>query len=162
MQLQGTVGEANVSKLQVGQASNISIAALAGGAPVTGTVASIDRVATISSGVPVYGVAVDIAKPPATARIGMTATAQVVLATKANAFTISNLAIRSQGGRRYVEALKAGAPVEVTPVFGITNGTITEITSGLEEGDLVVLPQPAAAATRSPSGGGVNVPGLRP
>ena len=53
----------DVAKLKIGQAATITVDAVAPGSSMSGTVSSIDPVATISGGVPVYGVDVLIAKP---------------------------------------------------------------------------------------------------
>jgi hypothetical protein len=111
-------------------------------------------VATIQQGVPVYGVDVTIDLLSQALRPGMSGTAQVIIASKQGVLTVPNLAIRSQGGRRYVQVLKDGEAVDTEVTFGIANDTVTEVSSGLEEGQLVVLPQPRAGSTTRPGGPG--------
>ena len=155
VQLHGTVGEADVSKLKLGQVARITIDALgADNTRMTGKVTGIDPVATIQQGVPVYGIDVTIDIASAGVRPGMSGTANVILATRQDVLTVPNLAIKSQGGRRYVQVLRDGQPVDVAATFGISNDTVTEVTGGdLQEGDLVVLPQPRTGATAAPAGG---------
>jgi multidrug efflux pump subunit AcrA (membrane-fusion protein) len=153
IQLHGTVGEADVSKLKLGQVARITIDAL-GDTRMTGKVTGIDPVATIQQGVPVYGVDITIDIASAGVRPGMSGTANVILATRQDVLTVPNLAIKTQAGRRYVQVLQDGQPVDVAATFGISNDTVTEITGGdLKEGDQVVLPQPRTGATAAPAGG---------
>ena len=151
--LHGTVGEADVAKLKLSQVASVTVDAV-GTARMTGKVTSIDPVATIQQGVPVYGVDVTIDIPNPQVRAGMSGTANVVIASKQGVLTVPNLAIRSQGGRRFVQVLKDGEAVDTDVTFGIANDTVTEVASGLEEGQTVVLPQPRAGATNRPGGFG--------
>src|SRR3989442_342844 len=141
--LHGTVGEADVAKLKLSQVASVTVDAV-GTARMTGKVTSIDPVATIQQGVPVYGVDVTIDIPNPQVRAGMSGTANVVIASKQGVLTVPNLAIRSQGGRRFVQVLKDGEVSDADVTFGIANDTVTEVSSGLEEGQVVVLPQPPA------------------
>jgi multidrug efflux pump subunit AcrA (membrane-fusion protein) len=155
VQLHGTVGEADVSKLKLGLVANITIDALGATTRMTGKVTGVDPVATIQQGVPVYGVDVTIDVPNASIRPGMSGTANVILVSRQDVLTVPNLAIKTQGTRRYLQVLKDGQPVDVDATFGISNDTLTEVTGGgLKEGDLVILPQPRAGATTAPNRGG--------
>ncbi|MDP9265403.1 MAG: HlyD family efflux transporter periplasmic adaptor subunit [Chloroflexota bacterium] len=160
VQLHGTVGESDVSKLKLGLVANITVDALGATTRMTGKVTGVDPVATIQQGVPVYGVDVTIDVPNALIKPGMSGTANVILVSRQDVLTVPNLAIKTQGTRRYVQVLKDGQPVDVDATFGIANDTLTEVTGGgLKEGDLVVLPQARAGATVAPNRGGQQVPG---
>ena len=155
VQLHGTVGEADVSKLKLGLVANITIDALGATTRMTGKVTGVDPVATIQQGVPVYGVDVTIDVPNASIRPGMSGTANVILVSRQDVLTVPNLAIKTQGTRKYLQVLKDGQPVDVDATFGISNDTLTEVTGGgLKEGDLVILPQARAGATTTPNRGG--------
>lgn len=158
--LRGTIGEADVARLKLGQIASITIDAVSADKRFTGTVTSLDPVATLQQGVPVYGVDVtlDVADPEI--RAGMTATANIIIASKRDVLVVPNLAIRNIGGQRGVQVMRNGEPVELlTVAFGIANDQVTEVTSGLEEGDVVVLPTARAAATPQFGGGQFRVPG---
>jgi multidrug resistance efflux pump len=160
VQLHGTVGESEVSKLKLGLVANITVDALGATTRMTGKVTGIDPVATIQQGVPVYGVDVTIDVPNASLKPGMSGTASVILVSRQDVLTVPNLAIKTQGTRRYLQVLKDGQPVDVDATFGIANDTLTEVTGGgLKEGDLVILPQPRAGATVAPNRGGGQGPG---
>ena len=160
VQLHGTVGEAEVSKLKLGLVANVTVDAIGAATRMTGKITGIDPVATIQQGVPVYGVDVTIDIANAAIKPGMSGTASVILASRQDVLTVPNLAVRTQGTRRYVQVLRDGQPVDVEATFGIANDTLTEVTGGdLKEGDLVVLPQARAGATVAPNRGGQQIPG---
>jgi len=152
----GTVGEADIAKLKLGQVATVTVDAVGGSSRMTGKVTALDPVATIQQGVPVYGVDITVDVPNAQVRPGMSGTANVILASRQDVLVVPNLAVRSQGNRRFVQVLKDGQPVDADVMFGISNDTVIEVTSGLQEGDTVVLPQPRAAASGQPrqQGGG--------
>ena len=77
VQLHGTVGESEVSKLKLGLVANITVDALGASTRMTGKVTGVDPVATIQQGVPVYGVDVTIDVPNASIKPGMSGTASV-------------------------------------------------------------------------------------
>jgi len=102
----------------------------------------------VSQGVPVYGVDVtlDVADPAL--RGGMTGSANVIIATARDVLVVPNTAIKTLGGRRGVQVMKDGETIDITDVaFGISNDSVTEVKSGLAEGDLVVLPTARTTTT---------------
>ena len=159
--LHGTVGEADVAKLRPGQVATVAVDAVGTGTRMTGKVTVIDPAATIQQGVPVYGVDVTLDVPNAQVRPGMSGTASVIIASRTNVLTVPNLAVRTTAGRRGLQVLRDGQPVDSDATLGISNETVTEVASGLQEGDLVVLPQPRAttpAQQNQPRIGGGGVP----
>ena len=108
VQLHGTVGESDVSKLKLGLVANIVVDALGATTRMTGKVTGLDPVATIQQGVPVYGVDVTIDVPNPSIKPGMSGTANVILVSRQDVLTVPNLAIKTQGTRRYVQVLKDG------------------------------------------------------
>lgn len=150
--LHGTIGEADVARLQVGQVATVTVDAIGTDRRLTGRVTNIDPQASIQQGVPVYGVDITLALEEPAIRAGMSGTASVIVASKRDVLVVPNLAIRNLGGRRGVQVLREGQAVDVTEVrFGIANEQVTEVLAGLEEGELVVLPTARAGAT--PAGG---------
>ncbi len=164
--LHGTVGEADVARLRMSQAATITIDAIGTDKRLTGKVTSLDPVATIQQGVPVYAVDVTLDISDPAIRPGMSGTANVITASKRDVLVVPNIAIRSITGRRGVQVLRDGQPVDDTEVqFGIANEQVTEVLSGLAEGDLVVLPSARLGATPRvgfPGPGGGGPPGGGP
>ena len=157
MVLHGTIGEADVAKLKLGQVANVTVDALSG-QRMTGKVTSLDPVATISQGVPVYGIDIAIDVPASGLKAGMSASAGVILASKQNVLTVPNTVIRTVNGQRGVQVLKGGEVVDTAVTLGIANDTVTEVLSGLAEGDAVVIPQARATTSAQPNRG-VQIPG---
>ena len=159
MVLHGTVGEADIAKLKLGQVANVTVDALTG-QRMTGKVTSLDPVATISQGVPVYGIDIAVDVPASGLKAGMSGTAAVILASKQNVLTVPNTTIRTVNGQRGVQVLRGGEVVDTAVTFGLANDTVTEVVSGLAEGDAVVIPQARAAASGQPNRGPqIGVPG---
>ena len=154
--LHGTIGETDVAKVKLGLVANVTVDAVTAAGRMTGRVTSLDPVATIQSGVPVYGIDVTIDLPNSQVKPGMTGTATVIIASKQGVLTVPNLAIRTTAGRRYLQVLKDGEAVDTDVTFGIANDTTTEVVSGVAEGDLVVLPAARATATARPGAGGAG------
>jgi macrolide-specific efflux system membrane fusion protein len=63
-----------------------------------------------------------------------------------------------QGRQKYVNVLFEGQQVQVPVTTGLSNDTLTQITSGLNEGDTVVLSTTTTAAPRVGGPGGVGGP----
>jgi multidrug efflux pump subunit AcrA (membrane-fusion protein) len=152
--LHGTIGESDVAKVKLGLVANVTVDAVNAAGKMTGRVTSLDPLATIQSGVPVYGIDVTIDLPNSQVKPGMTGTATVIVASRQGVLTVPNLAIRTTGTRRYLQVLKDGEAVDVDATFGIANDTTTEVLTGVAEGDLVVLPAARATATARPGTGG--------
>ena len=156
--LHGTIGESDVAKLKIGQVANLTVDALTG-QRMTGRVVSLDPVATIQSGVPVYGIDIAVDVPASGIKAGMSASASVILASKQNVLTVPNTTIRTVNGQRGVQVLKDGEVVDTAATFGLANDTVTEVVTGLAEGDVVIIPTVRATTTSANPNRGVQIPG---
>ncbi|MDP6347233.1 MAG: HlyD family efflux transporter periplasmic adaptor subunit [Dehalococcoidia bacterium] len=89
--------------------------------------------------------------PDVQPREGMSASVEIVVEMKRGVLLVPNRAVHSAQGSQVV-SLVAGEVVEERPVeVGLSDGRYTEIISGLQEGDEVVLPE---SAVITPRGGG--------
>ncbi|MDB4978090.1 MAG: family efflux transporter subunit [Candidatus Peribacteria bacterium] len=106
------------------------------GQTFTGTINDINTTAAESSGVVSYDVAITMPAPKdLTILSGMTTTVTIETTHKDNILVVPNLALKTQGGTTTVRK----ATGETVPVqTGVTNGKVTEIVSGLREGDSIV------------------------
>ncbi|HEU5314838.1 MAG TPA: efflux RND transporter periplasmic adaptor subunit, partial [Chloroflexota bacterium] len=151
------VDETDVAKIQLGQTVNVTLEAIPG-QRLAGRVAMVAPVATVQQGVVNYPV--QIAVDPAQAlaagvRPGMTATAQVVTQARDNTVVVPNRAVRTQGRNRMVEVQVADGKTEQRQVqVGLANDQQTEILSGLQPGDRVVIPGTTTAAPNLRGGPG--------
>jgi HlyD family secretion protein len=89
---------------------------------------------------------------------GMTASLSIITARADNVLLVPNRAIVSQGGRKVVNVMVNGRPTPVEVQTGRSSGTMTEVISGLKEGDEVVVElSPTNVVNplnRPPTGGG--------
>jgi macrolide-specific efflux system membrane fusion protein len=143
--------EADTTKLKIGQAASVSFDALTG-VSAAGKVTAIDMSSTTTNNVVQYGVTISLTSKPAGIRLGQTTTVQVTVAKATNVLYVPTAAVRTIGGQSSVTVIQNGKQVVKTVQIGIKGDQGTEITSGLNVGDRVVL----SASTGS---GGVQLPG---
>jgi macrolide-specific efflux system membrane fusion protein len=94
------------------------------------------------SNVTTYTVDVVPARIPALMRSGMTATVTFLIAAKDDVLRVPTHALRSDGDRKSVLVPGAdGVPREQTVETGVSDGRQTEILSGLDDGDKVLIAQ---------------------
>mgnify|MGYP001487144776 FL=1 len=97
--------------------------------------------------------------------IGMNASVTMLLEIKENVLIVPAQAIQSDKGREVVTLLGQDqmTTTSVPVSIGITNGDQTEIISGLEEGQVVLIPgaSDASITISSPSDGSTDRPGRR-
>ncbi|GAA4608510.1 hypothetical protein GCM10023195_33430 [Actinoallomurus liliacearum] len=144
----GDFTEADVAKLKKGQSATVTFDAVQS-AQASGKVTAIDQTATTSNNVVQYGVTVSLTDPPAGLRIGATATVRVTTARAENVLYVPTAAVRTAGGRSTVTVLQGGKQVVQVVQAGVQGDQGTEITSGLKEGDQVLI----ALSSTAGSGG---------
>jgi len=151
--------EIDVPGVEKGQWAVISIDAL----PDTlleGEVVSVSPLPKVEAGVVSYEVKVSFNVPQGSnLRVGMSATAEIVLSDRSNVLLVPDRAIRYDGqGSPVVQVLVTREPEGTTEieersvVIGLSDGFQTEIISGLWEGEMVVIEAPAESD--EPSGPG--------
>jgi macrolide-specific efflux system membrane fusion protein len=128
-------------------------------ATFTGKIASIDTNGVSSSGVTTYPAVIifDSGNDHIYPNMGVNAT--IITKVDTDVLTVPSAAVQTIGGSTTVRILRNGQPQVVDVQTGDSNDTETEITSGLNEGDIVVTGQTGGTATRtgattSPFGGG--------
>ncbi|SCG37509.1 efflux RND transporter periplasmic adaptor subunit [Micromonospora coxensis] len=152
LEVSAAVPEADATRLKAGMPATVSWNALPG-TTAAATLAAIDPNATTANDVVTYGVTLSLKDRPDAARPGQSVQVTVTLDTAENVVAVSALAVTSAGNRHTVTVLDNGAPV-VRPVqVGLRGDQLVEITSGLTEGDRVVLPSTGGADTSTGGGG---------
>ncbi len=86
----------------------------------------------------------------------MSVTANIVLESKPDALMIKSSAIKTRGGSSYVEVLANGVPQQKNITAGDSNDTMTEITSGLNEGEEIITQTISGSANVQTSASGGN------
>jgi HlyD family secretion protein len=147
-----SLNEVDIAKIQLGQKATLTFDAVAD-LKITGKVAQIDSIGTVSQGVVNYNVKISFDTTDERIKPGMSVSAAIITNIKQDVLIAPNSAVKNQNGSAYVEmfdnALPAplagvqGSPSATPPrqqdvTVGISNDTSTEIISGIKEGDEIV------------------------
>lgn len=147
-----TLNEVDVAKVKIGQKAILTFDAIEN-LSITGNVASIDTVGTVSQGVVNYYVQINFDTQDDRIKPGMSTSVAIITDVKTDVLTVQNSAIKSQNAYFYVEMFEmpiatdvgtqgitsSSLPVQRVVTTGISNDTVSEITSGLSENDQIIL-----------------------
>ncbi len=139
MKIETYASENDVARLAVGDQAAVTLDAYGSGTTFPATVTAIAAAETEVNGAPAYEVTLHFTGNDNRIKDGMTGTAHIVAATRANALEVPTRLILSDGNRSFV-LVKSGSGTEKREVItGLTgdNG-MTEIVSGVSAGDQVV------------------------
>ena len=161
-----TLNEVDASKVALGQKATMTFDAV-DGLTLTGTVTQVDLIGTVTQGVVNYGVEITFDENSDQVKSGMTVTADIDTQVDTDVTEVPNSAIKTSGTTSYVQVVPAGTPIstageeisaaDITDqaiVPTITDGTYTEVTSGVKVGDEIVTKTITAAtkaATKTPT-----------
>jgi len=140
IKLTGVIDEIDVSKVKLGQEALITLDALPG-KEVEGRVTFISPASTIETGVVFYKTTIVLQNPDAELKDGMSANAEIILEQHNDVLLVPNRAIQGSLEKPWVEVLVNGKYESKNITMGLSDGTNTEVLSGLAEGEEVVLPQ---------------------
>ncbi|MFI6514061.1 efflux RND transporter periplasmic adaptor subunit [Spirillospora sp. NPDC050679] len=157
LQVVGRFTEADTTRLKAGQRATVTFDALPG-VSAAGRVTAIGPSPTTSDNVVKYPATITLDDKPSGVRLGQTATAEITVGRAEDALYVPSAAVRTAGGQSTVTVLRDGRRDTVRVETGVKGDQGTQITSGLEEGDRVVV---ATASTGGTSGNGGMVPGGR-
>ncbi|NWF77483.1 MAG: efflux RND transporter periplasmic adaptor subunit [Chloroflexi bacterium] len=142
IEMSGFIDELDIATVKVGQEASISLDALPD-TEVKGKVTFISPIGTNRAGIVSYATTITSENATEGLRDGMTATAEVVIERRTDVLVIPNKAIQGTWENPIVKVLVDGQIEEREITLGLTDGTNTEVLSGLEEGEKVVLPASA-------------------
>lgn len=153
MVLNISVSELQLANIQVGQSVIITIPGLPGKS-FSGTVKSIGTFGNYNNGISTFTVSIRVTGS-GTLKPGMTADAEIEVASVPNALMVPVEAVLQQGTQAEVEVLGPNG-VHLVPVqVGLVNSTYAQITSGLSAGQEVVTGSaslPSGTATYTGTG----------
>lgn len=143
IRMTGIIDEIDITKVEVGQQAILTIDALPGQS-LNGHVTFVSPFGTLTAGVVNFPVEIYIDRSENTTdlRGGLTATADIVIGKHENVLQVPNRAVKGLSGNYWVDVVTnaATASTERRPVkIGIQNKRNTEIISGLNEGELVLI-----------------------
>ncbi len=154
------VDETDVVDIAVGQTADLRFDALPD-ADISGTITQVADVPVIAGQLVTYPVRLAIDRTDAPVRLGMSSTATVVVQELADALIVPNRFIRLDRATQqaYVTVENdAGRFSEVPVQLGLRNETESQIVSGIDEGQRLVL---VARSTFDPFSGPPSGAGLR-
>ena len=160
---QVSLNEVDVAKVQLGQKATLTFDAI-DGLSIAGVVSDIDTVGTVSQGVVTYTVTITFDTQDDRVKSGMSVSAAIITNMKQDALTVPNSAVKTSNGSSYVllfnpplaETATSSAntgipspllPMEQSVTVGLSNDSVTEIVSGLTEGEQVVTRTIAGTTT---------------
>jgi multidrug efflux pump subunit AcrA (membrane-fusion protein) len=114
---------------------------------------------------PLFYAEITLDKQDPRVRPGMSVSAEIITDSKDNILIIPNSAIKTKGKTSYIETFDKQYPVTAKGVgitssvaprqqnieIGITNDTETEVISGLNDGDIIVIRTITGTITKAPS-----------
>lgn len=151
MQMELSLSDSEVLKLSVGDAAKVTIDAV--DSTYDAEVSYISEIGEYSSGSSTFAARVTFDND-GSLKIGMSGSAVISLEKAEDVLAVPVNAISTKGGKSFV-TVKSGEEESLVEVeTGITNGTFTEIKSGLSEGDKVTVRSDSSSDSRSDMPGG--------
>jgi HlyD family secretion protein len=132
-----SLNEVDVSKIALGDKVTLTFDAVAD-LDISGAVAEIDTIGTVSQGVVSYNVKINFDTQDERVKPGMSVSANIITEVKTDVLQVSNAAVQSDNNGSYVQILDNGQPHSVPVGVGLANDSFTEITNGLNVGDQVI------------------------
>ncbi len=130
--------ETDATKLQIGQPATVSFSALST-VQAAGTVTNVDLDSTLVSNVVTYYATIALTKVPTGVKPGMTASATVTVDKREGVLDLPSAAVRGTGTVGAVTVVNGAVQTTKSVGVGLRGDTTTEITSGLNVGDTVVI-----------------------
>lgn len=150
----GTVSDSQVDLVAAGQTAQVTPAGST--QALLGKITAISPAATISSGVATFGVTAQLSDTSNSIRPGISATVSIVVNQVVHVLTVPTSAIHTSATGNTVLVLVNGTPQSVSVQVGASDPTRTEILSGLQLNQVVVI---AVVTSSVPSSGSGTVLG---
>jgi multidrug efflux pump subunit AcrA (membrane-fusion protein) len=144
----GTVSDSQVDLVAIGQTAQIDAAGST--QAVLGKITAISPAATITSGVATFGVTATLGDASNSIKPGISATVSIVVNQVVHVLTVPTSAVHTTAAGNTVQVMVNGAPQTVSVQVGASDPTRTEIVSGLQLNQVVVI---AVVTSSVPSSG---------
>jgi HlyD family secretion protein len=146
------IPEVDIDRIQLGQDVSLTFDAVPNNL-YAGVVTDVGRVGTSVQGVVNFGVEVEVLKPDASIKPGMTAAVNIIVSQIDNVLLVPNRAVRVQDGKRVIFVMRDGVPTTVEVTLGSSSDSDSEVVGGdLEVGDVIVLNPPLIFSQNGPPG----------
>lgn len=151
LRIELSLSENDIVQVAVGDTVDITVDAIRDWQQ-SGTITAIAPAADTSSGVVAYNAQIDFSDNDPRLLVGMTANLTIVTDQRENILIVPNSALLPKGAGRVVQVVGAdGNPQEVDVTIGISDGIVSEVLSGLEEGQTIIS-TPTSRTNDGPNG----------
>jgi HlyD family secretion protein len=148
-----TLNEVDIAKVKIGQKTTLTFDAISD-LIILGEVIEVDSIGTVSSGVVNYTIKISLDTQDERIKPGMTISTTIIIEKKENVFLLPSSAIKNKNENNYVEVFNdslllndgrsntisgKNKPEQKIIQIGISDDTKTEIISGLNEEDVIVI-----------------------
>lgn len=133
-----TLTEADISRAKLGQKATITFDSIAD-KTFTGSLTSIDTVGGVSSSVVSYPIAITLDTNSDLLFPNMAATISIIVDSRDQVLVVPSSAIKTTDGQSVVQTYNHNTLASAVVTTGLTDGANTEIVSGLEEGDTIIV-----------------------
>lgn len=134
MQVAISLNEVDAAKVSAGDRVALSLDALPE-LMLTGKISKIDTIGKTTQNVVTYGAEIELDEQNAALKPGMSVSAEIAVVEKKNVLTLPNAALTTTNGKTTVRTTNGAKEVKI----GVTDDVMTEIVSGLSEGDGVLI-----------------------
>ncbi len=141
--------ESDVDKLKVGQTATVTPDALSG-VELGARVSAMSPVGTTSSGVVSYDVTLTLDQSDSSVKPGMSASVAVIVG-QAQGVNVPNAAVSGTGSLATVTVLSNGKQTQQQVAVGLRGDSRTQIVSGLNAGEQVVIKTTLPSLTSTPT-----------
>lgn len=154
--LEASLAESDVINIKLDMPVNLEVDAFAG-QDFAGKVSEITLAPVVTANISSYPIKINLEDTENKLRVGLSADAEIILEQKENVLTIPTAAVISRNGQNFVNKLNNGQ-LELVPVeLGLIGDTQSEVTSGLQlDEEIVVSVIENSGATQGFGFGGGN------
>ena len=138
LQVKAGFSETDAARVAPGQPATVTFPALPT-TEVAAHVVAVDATSTLVSNVVTYTATLALDNAAQAVRPGMSANVSVVVAMANNVLHVPTSALRGNGATGTVSVMRAGKQATIPVTVGVRGDQDVEVTSGLSEGDVVVV-----------------------
>ncbi len=148
-----SIDETEITSIAVGSVTRITLDAHPE-QQLLGAVSRVGLLGTSVSGLVNYAVRIEFEPTDLALKPQMTASVDIISDTRENALVVPNRALKRDAEGKFVEILRGGEVVKLYITTGISSNEFTEVVSGLEEGQEIIIAKPRDAVISTGMFGG--------
>jgi len=138
LEIAAEIDEIDVANVKVGQTVEVRFDSFSG-EKFNGKLTRLFPASSSQRGSTTYSAVVEFDRRNFDVRLGMGANLKILTVEKKGVLLVPNRALKSVGTRKAVRVVAPGEPRDAIVEIGVTDGNETEIVSGVNEGDQVLI-----------------------